>query len=200
MDETTPYTTQHDGGAPQAPPTVQGELGEGPRSVWPKVFGIISIVFGSLGLTCTCGSMVSLVAVQQVVASGQGPAGMPAGAMGPMWWNVISSTGTVILAGVLLASGIMLVRRQRIGVMGHVWWAIGKIVWVVGTGVIGFLLVTLPMMRGQGAGGAAGTAVPGMGLGVVFGVFGLALYLAYPITVLVWMNRRVIKHEVADWR
>lgn len=164
-----------------------------PLPGWPKVVGIISIVWASLGMLCnTCGvlgqamqgAVVNMVPPEQQeqikaqMAAGQSPLVLGSYVLG------------MVLAIELLVAGIMTVRRRPIGRVLH-----------LGYGAAGVLLVALSTFASWGAmqsqlaamqqstNAAMKQQAAGMQAGMMAGLaFGVCLGLAYPIFCLVWFG------------
>ncbi|HVZ92986.1 MAG TPA: hypothetical protein VG797_00600 [Phycisphaerales bacterium] len=100
-------------------PGLDADLGNMPK--WPKVVGIISIVFGAIGLCCVgCGGILRAMPVffaQQMAQ--QFPDGIPPALTNPpptVWLDMIFGLVVVV---VLLISGVVLVLRNPAGRMLH---------------------------------------------------------------------------------
>jgi hypothetical protein len=183
-----------------APPTEPGEI-ERPRTQWPMVVGVISIVLGSLGvLGGLCGTIGQLFMGTLMSMAEDPEAQKMAGAMAAATpYQATSGVMMLIAAALLLASGIGLVRRRRWGVKLSVVWAVVRIVFAVAQAVLAYLAheammrelakdPSIPLPPGMmWMGGLMGAAI-----GLVWGV-------AYPAFVLIWLNRRAVKEETAEW-
>ena len=99
----------------QAPP-VDALLDYDPedRPSWPKVVGIISIVWGGLGMTCACWDVVSPFTSEQ--AAKQATTGTIALSAVGMAWGVL-----------LIASGILCLQRAYAARWAHLVYAIGSL-------------------------------------------------------------------------
>ncbi|MFA6045645.1 MAG: hypothetical protein WC718_11735 [Phycisphaerales bacterium] len=116
----------HDQGMPPAgltPPTDAQVLDEaefGELVLWPKVIGIISIVWASLGLLCVLGSGVMVLALPSMMAKvpGYDPTNPPPSmVMGPL--KMVLLAAGVPMAGLLLFAGISTVARKEVGRLAH---------------------------------------------------------------------------------
>ncbi|MHC4553347.1 MAG: DUF4339 domain-containing protein [Planctomycetota bacterium] len=147
---------------------------ERPTSV--TVLGILSIVFGSLNVLCTPFAFIGLFMPQ--------PDGTPF-AMGP-GMKIYTAVGAVvglIAAGFLLASGIGLLKLKnwaRQIAYGYGWFAV---IWGI-VGIIINAVFMLPNLSGMGE-----HETPAMVGGVIGGMCGGILGLAYPVILIVFMKR-----------
>jgi hypothetical protein len=197
-----------------APPPVDlppDEIVE-PASSWPKVIGILSIVYASLGLLAvTCGGSWMLLLPMM-------PKFMGGGTSAPtvLLATTIGSSLVGICLGILLMSGgIKLVRYRREGVKRLKTWAIARLAWAIVA--MGLAIVTMPtqiqfqreMQKQQmEAINSGGGPAPAFGMPseeqqwtmaiistVVIGV----LTLVYPLFLGVFLSRRRITDEVQRW-
>lgn len=145
-----------------------------PTSV--TVFGILNIVFGSLGLMCTPLAIAALWIPRQ-------PGVMQMGAA-MMAYTIVGYIVGFFCAILLLAAGIGLLYQKRWARQwsyGYGWFAI---VWAI----IGIIISVALMAFGiQGSGGLEETAAK-VG-GVVGGMCGGIIGLIYPIILVVFMRR-----------
>jgi hypothetical protein len=167
-------------GVPELPP---------PLPTWPKVVGIISIGWGSLGIVCGgCGMIMPMIATGAMKGSGQElpPAMMP---QGPQM--VLMAVG-LLLAVLLIVAGVATLNRKASGFAMH----------------LGYALVSIPLtllslyfswkQQGELAAWAAANpqnpmalqmSNPGQQMGQVVGmVFGGVLGLGYPVFCLIWFG------------
>lgn len=160
------------------------------------VFGILNILFGVLGL---CGTAASSAMFFMTLP--RDPA-MP----NPML-DLLDSNPTfrlfmqvtIVLGGVaslvLLVAGIGLLLTKAWGrtlSVGYAWYAIVSA--IVGT-IVQWIYVVQPMLAAVK--GAEGPAAMGAMGGVVGGLLGGLFALAYPIVLLVFMNRAVVRAALA---
>lgn len=103
----------------EAPPVIPGELDHSEPPGWPKVVGIVSLVYAGLGLVCTgCGMLSPVVMAAFMPEDMEVP---PAMTPGPMMW-LLMIVG-VLMIGVLIAAGIMTLSRRAAGRGLHLAWA-----------------------------------------------------------------------------
>src|SRR5205823_4286407 len=93
-------------------PPIEGEM-EAPPSKWPKVIGVISLIYACFGLLCAVGIAASSFFMEQL---------MKLGGMDVVTPAIIKINGVVggflmLIAGVILLTGaVSLLRRQRGGI------------------------------------------------------------------------------------
>lgn len=178
------------------------------QTKWPTVFGIISIVFGAGGAICNFAGVFMVIfqekflrmvmgglppgeAEKQIAAAqaGQPPAGI-----------TMAVTGFAMLTSILLlVAGITCLRRRTVTRSLHMGWAVART--LVAIGVLAMQLMA--HARSQAYFASSGTVNPqGQYADVImFVTVGLTLLwsIAYPLVVVIWFNRAVIKSEMAEW-
>ena len=140
-----------------------------PRPTSVTVFGVLNIVFGSLGLLCTPFGMIATFAMPDVLNPSPGFKG----------WLIFSYLVGFACTIWLLVLGIGLLnlkRWSRTGSIAYGWFAIVF-------GIIGMIVDFAAIASG----GLSPTdeALPGF----IGGIFGGLIGLAYPIVLLVFMNK-----------
>ncbi len=180
------------------PPTDLGEL-PAKRTTWPTAFGVIGIIFASVGLFggC-CGIVMPLIWPAYVNwLANFVPDEKMVEAMRqmrpPIAWTLLSSVLGLAMAILLLTGSIKLIRRNASGVSMCKLWA-----WII----IPWMLIAIPVSikiqpqmppdLQQGGLGMQAGAVIGPCMGVVWG-------LTFPIVMLIWFARRAIKDDVRGW-
>ncbi len=157
-----------------------------PTSV--TVFGVLNIIFGSLGILCTPLSMVTLFSP----GASQNPV-LKIMQDNPVFriWMITAAILGVIAAIVLLAAGIGLLRLRP--------WArtlsIGYGVYAIVAGLIGMVFnviyVILPLLS------QPGHQAP-FAAGAIGGVIGGCVGLAYPVLLIIFMTRPHIRLAFAN--
>ncbi|MGD9692241.1 MAG: hypothetical protein AB7G17_12465 [Phycisphaerales bacterium] len=95
------------------------------KPAWPKVIGIISIVWGSLGLVCNgAGIGWQLMAGSFV---GNMPGGAPPALTNPSPLGLGLGAMSIIWSIVLIVAGAMTVGRKPVGRTAHLVWAAGAV-------------------------------------------------------------------------
>lgn len=177
-----------------APPMAGGEWVEPPEPPkWPKVVGIISIVWGALGLCCNAAGIGSTFflpgLMKSAAANMQG--GMPPAVTDPNPIMLVAVSIGLVVSIFLIASGVVLVNRNPLARLLHLLYALLAIV----AGAIGIYLQMeqqadiaewmkanpdADFTKQQQATGALGSMI-GLILGVVLG-------FAWPIFCLAWFG------------
>ncbi|MHC5023178.1 MAG: hypothetical protein ACYTGG_04620 [Planctomycetota bacterium] len=188
---------------PAAPPTVPGDLSDpARRAVWPTIFGVIAIVFGSCGLLH--GGVLMLMPVwKRLMESTMPESAVPNEAFTAMdiyaGLNMVLGGLMAVLGVALLAGGIGLLRRRRWAAVVLVIWAILKMLASVFYAVVTYL--------GQEAQFEAMSASSNQQLPAAFGdmmqIFSVAVsigwYSLLPAVMLIWLTRRPIREQMAAW-
>lgn len=181
---------------PQFPPTQGGDFGLEPqRKSWPKVIGIISIVWGSLGLVCNgCGLIGQMFqsAFMGMIPQPQGPNAQQVppipDVMKPTMLDFASMGANMVICVVLIIAGSMLVARNPKGRMLHLAYAgLSILATLIGTALAVQKQSAIAAWAKQNADNlwakqqsqAGSFAFIGIGIGVLIG-------LAYPLFVLIW--------------
>jgi hypothetical protein len=159
--------------APATPPVA-------PRSLAPQrpaavtVFGVLNIVFGSLGLICMPFGLFAAFGMSQI----WDPSGIAVA------WVILTHTIGFICTILLLTLGIELLRLKawaRRWTLGYGWFSV---VWGILGSVVNLLLIT------SGEFGYAEEAIPGALGGTCGGLIG---GLIYPILLIIFMQRPGVK-------
>ncbi len=197
--------------APESPATIPTGILEPPDTGWPRVIGIISIIYAICGLGCQVLGLASIFLTEWLMSLGGMDVEMPA------MVKITTGATAVVMTGVgflMLAGGIALVRRRRTGVSRLRLWAILRMVLIAVGVVVGLMTApaqlqfqeqaleaTNQMLRekGQTAGirefdeDAAWTQQM-----IMVGVLSAA-FSAYPLFLGFFLSRRKITDEVATW-
>lgn len=202
MDSQTP---DHD--FPLAPPTEPIALRPVRReSTWPTFLGVVSIIFGVVGLFNGLATMASSMLVDMARQAAPN-------AQANVWqvvqkwqvWTISSGAFSSILAIMLMVAGIGLTVRRRWGVKLHMAWAVLKLIWspvLVGVGLlaqIDSLKATEADMAAAGNPTFAFTGVMRQTTLVMTGLTLLWLWLL-PCASLWWLTRPKVREEVGGWR
>ncbi len=173
---------------------------------WPRVLGIVMIVFAIfnlLGGICSTASPLWSGIVET-----NSPTTAPAFVgVTKRWevWTVPLGIVSVVLSGMMLAVGIGLMSRRRWSIgLGRAWAVVDIVVTIVQIAVqYAFQNELVGAMIAEASRGSSpmpGVMATGMRLGANFGlVFGIAWGLALPVFLLVWLMRASIRAEVATW-
>jgi hypothetical protein len=185
----------------QAPPTRAGPLGEGAiqRSALPTVIAILAIIFGVLGIASRLFSAIWMQVMPQFGAGDPEMEAMMASLEHWTVWSLLSTGIGIVLAAILLAGGIALARRRRVGVTILVTWAWVRMVFAMFETIIavGMQREQLAAMR-QSPGAVL---PPGLDIGMLVGtaVVTIVLAIALPIVVLLVLKGRKAQEEIKTW-
>lgn len=170
-------------------------LPPGTRPPSATVFGILNLVFGVLGV---CGSIFTLgllvaFSIPDVSAELLQMEGMEQFQDGTYRAVLMGQTVVgIVLVGILIGSGIGLLKFQPWGRKLANWYAIPQIFMVVVGSAASFMFVVLPALdRASGPAEEAGAY-----FGMVGGVVGLLFGLLYPVLLLIFMNRKKFKDMI----
>jgi hypothetical protein len=137
------------------------------------VFGILNIVFGSLGLLCAPLELIVILAMPQVV-------NLPTGARASLLFSAPVGFGCSVLL-IVVGIGLLYLRAwARVWCLGYGWFAI---VW----GIVGMVVHVGFVTSGDY--GYSHDAIAAM----VGGVIGVLAGLVYPILLVVFMRRPNVK-------
>jgi hypothetical protein len=199
------------------PPVTAGEL-PALEPAWPKVFGVISVVLGGLGMaTNGCGALSGLIGgtlmttfMKNFMPKGTAPGAADAAQFDQLMdslrpWMVVSGVVSLVNLGVsvwLLVAGIGLLKRRASAIRQHIGWSWVRIAMVLvtaGIAVASQFASSAAMAKLQtGQGGAAMAGVTEL-MAVFQAVITVAFGVAYPIVVLVYMSKQKVKDQVAGW-
>ena len=164
------------------------------------VLGILSIVFGALGVLCTPVGLLMNTFMGGMLEGMPGMENNPGMAMmndpGAKMFTLVSGIIGFVGAGVLLASGIGLLKMKPWARTASIGYAVYRYIFIVVGGVLGYYMMTLPMME------AARNTDPDMAAvmeasGVFGAIFGSCFSLIYPTVLLVFMLLPNIKAAFA---
>ncbi len=190
------------------PPVEPGEIPH-PPSAWPKVIGVITIIFGSLAILQGCLGAVStlfLGAFASVAPQEQEALFQAMEDLKP--WMIIGAVLTLALGILLLVAGIGLVRRRAWSPTACMVWAGIKMMFVVGNTILADMaqqaqFEAMQEMMQQDPNMPAGMPAMMGSFMQVFGVFAIVVGIlwgwALPVFLLIWFSRSKIKAEVAGW-
>lgn len=164
---------------------------------WPKVIGIISIVFGSLGLVCMGCAGVGLVVQPMLMKSTEEQMGGPMpDVLRPGMGQIAMMPIGVLLAAMLLIAGIMLIKRAPASRMLHLVYSVLNILTSIVSTVIGFgQAAKMAQWKADNPGSKWGEMIkPEMQMPMM--IAGVAIGLAWPIFCLIWFG--LVKRKASD--
>lgn len=99
---------------------------------WPKVVGIISIVWGSIGVLCNGLGLVGTVLTPQMMqmAAQEMEGGMPPQVTQPNMWYAVMGVLSILMSIGLILAGIFTVNRKPAGRTFHLAVAVGTLILV----------------------------------------------------------------------
>lgn len=196
---------------PLAPPTVAGELRlplQNPK--WPTAIGIVGIVLGAIMAMNGLWQFVTPWYFRFISAFGAqapGAKNMFQALTHSTWYYYTAGSVLVILAAWLIAASVGVLRRRPAGATALSAWGwcgcIGALALSIGTGWMQHEMMTA-MQQGMPT-NAPGGPPPGVFAGVsivtaaITVIFTLLFTMAYPVFVLIWMNRASVKAHVQTW-
>lgn len=185
-----------------APPTYPGPFLQPDRaSSWPKVFGIITIILGAVGILIGCTNASSPLWIgwfAKMMPAGQ-PTGMEFVQQHPGLVIAVALGGSAVAALGLLA-GIGLVQRRRWGVRFAVTWSVVRIVFVIFEAGYSYVAQKAALQSVQQDSQVA--TIPSGFMQLIFSMSMVATVAwgwGLPIFLLIWLSRKAIKEEIASW-
>ncbi len=195
------YPNSGFGAPPTAPPAMNYAPAGPPESSWPKVLGVIMIVFGALGALFSCSIFVVPYVMEQLAKM------MPPGQEVAVealehWagWMMTDGILSLVLAVLCMIAGAGLMQRKRWAIRLSLAWAVMKLMLVVAEAVFQYKMSSEQME-------AAAQQDPGMGAmsdsmqnvaGITAACTVLLLW-ALPLFILIWLGRAKIKEETSRW-
>ncbi len=166
------------------------------RPRWPTVIGTIGMVIGIVLLIDTVDDVMTLqwTAEDWRMIFAPNVADLIARSMPPVAWRVFSTAAQTGLAALLIVGSIGLRRRRPAGVSLCKLWAWLAIVWVVVLMIRG--AVWLRQLSGELP--ALG-AVSSQAYALAAVVLAVAILLAFPVFLLVWLSKPAVRAEYDTW-
>ncbi len=192
---------------PIAPPPAVAAARTKSPCVWPRVLGIVAIVFGSLGVLGGCMGLLFPIlqsVFEDAVSKGGGPDifGTMQGWQG---WTLAGSVLGMVISVLLIVEGIGLLRRRPWSIRLGYCWAVLKITFVLVNSIVGYFIQRDIQQAMFQEFANQGTPMPPIGPGFfeIMGAFGIVVGIvwgwALPVFLIVWFSRSKIRAEVADW-
>lgn len=189
----------------RTPPMQPGPLGQRTyQNNWPTVLGVVLIVFGAGGMLAGMGGIFGPM-IQEWAAS-LAPQAQAQLEVTTKWrtWTVVSSAGALLIATLLLCSGIFLARRARHSVWMLRVWGLIKMVYAAFAAVLGYQMqkeAVEALLSDPSAMGGAPPFAPSLfhAIGWIGIAIGVAWAWALPVFVLIWFGRARIRRQIAEW-
>ncbi len=174
-----------------------------PPSKWPMTIGVISIVFGSLGLICYgCGSANTAASPWLVNMMPEDQRPPLAGGM-LLTIQLFQQCSASLLSVWLLIAGIGVVRRRSWSRTQCIGWSVVKILVTVASTTITILLTSQFVQHINDQMSQGGRTAPLFtvteGMFIIFVLAGVAWALFWPVFLLAWFSRVSVRQEVATW-
>lgn len=194
MDDTTP---------PPAPPA----SGDSKPSQWPKLIGIIGILFGALALLQSAMAPLMIPFTRKSMESTIGDdeamlEKLDAYMTDLTALSTLSAIIFALLAIVLIVGGVLLIKRQRAAKHLLLAWAVIKIVAGLFINFKNYGLTKtqleflMPTMEGSGSEALNNIT----NISATVGLIGGSIWLiALPVFLLIWFSRARIRRETAQW-
>ncbi|MCB9837924.1 MAG: hypothetical protein H6813_01165 [Phycisphaeraceae bacterium] len=163
---------------------------------WPKVVGIISIVWGSIGVICN-GLGVASSFLSPMMAGSAGEGQMPPSVTDPPMTVILASVFGVLLSIFLVVAGVMTVLRRYAGRSMHLIYAPLHLISIV-VGVM--MQLEIQSQNAQWAKDNPDTIfaqqqqVGGIVGLVMLGIF-TVIFLIWPVFCLVWFGLKKKTHQ-----
>lgn len=164
---------------------------------WPKAIGIISIVWGAIGLVCGGVGVASPFIMSGFV--GNMPGGAPPALTTPNPALIGVQAVSLVWTVVLIVAGALTLARKPAGRTTHLIWVVGALVLA---GVITYLnmqqqAAIQEWIRQNPDAAFSKQSDTGGGMGTIFGwVCGLTLGFAWPLFILIWFG--LVKRKPSD--
>lgn len=191
----TPHTTPH-----AMPPPLKG-------TAWPKVLGIICIIFGVFGSLGGCIGMFTPLMLEPLSAMMPPEQREPYRATMEEWMtaSIAISIIAFVLAVTLTIGGIQLLKKRKTAIPLLRVWAAAKMVLVVVNAFIAYRIQEDQFALMQEAGTSAQNMPPGMdnfmNIVMIFSsIFGVLWGWALPVFLLIWLSRRTIQDQIKGWK
>ena len=168
-------------------------------SNWPRVIGVISIALGALAVL---GAAVGLA--MQAISAAVGRGRTPFFAMPESMaaWNAISNVIGIGFGVLLLAAGVMLLKRRPVARTMHLVYVPCAIVMdLIGTILMLASIDEFVELMGRDMPGRTPAEFEAMMRAAIAAgaVIGGLIGLIYPVFLLIWFSRGKIRQEMAAW-
>lgn len=192
----------------ETPPPLPSHMTATPGSGWPRTLGIITIVFGVLGIL---GGLVAVInplilrkQLESYVQLGADAVAVDAYMDKMVPYQITLAVLTFTAGLLLLAGGLFLIKKRAIAVKLLLAWGVYKIGIGIYTTIQSFPMVREQMEIMQSSTALAGDAGETIGqitsIATTFGlVAGLVWVAVLPVFLFVWFSRAKIREQVKVW-
>ncbi len=190
---------QHPHESPSTPPVRPTGQIDATRSNWPTWLGVLLCVFGGIGLLQRFFGVV-FVAVMPLIPPNVLPPEMTV--TGTLWgYGLVLSIVSLPLSAVHLTAGIQTLRRRPTARFWVVAFVIYAVVILPPGAIYQYIAMQHQMQQAAQQGNSPqGMAALGAGFGLVVGVLGAMVALAWPAFLLIWYSRASIREEIRSWK
>ena len=154
---------------------------------WPKVIGLISMIWGGLSLTCAGCGVLGVMASSSMIPEEMKSQGLPP-TMGLNLYNSLQMGVGTVMSFVLFAAGLFTLRRSMTGRTLHLIWSAISAMWIP---------VTLYLIFRQNAemdrwaaenpeNQFAKQHAAGGNIGVMIGIAMTVIFSIYPVFIFIW--------------
>ena len=155
---------------------------------WPKVVGIVSICWSSLGIFCTGCGVAGLLMLPQFMSKAEEQLGPMPDVMKPNFVQMIFAGIGIIPVAILMVAGILTVRRSKAGAIAHLLYGgVGLITGLIGT-AYGIMHQLELQTWGQQNASSKWAQQAGSPAGWIGLVVAALIGIAYPLFCLVWFG------------
>ncbi|MCW5777251.1 MAG: hypothetical protein KIS87_12505 [Phycisphaeraceae bacterium] len=201
--------SEFQGSPPTAPGRMVARVAPGPPA-WVAVLGVLSIVFGVLGALSKCWGIATPLffgIMERFFASLPNEempeaVGQSFSMMGAYAWPIAGvSLLKTIVAGLLVAVGIGLLKQRAWAPAWAIRYAVLDMVLTLGEGALGALAQVAQMEAMQAADPTAFGPIGGWTTLIAYGSVGLGVLmsLVWPVFLIVWFTRRRVREHVSTW-
>ena len=194
--------------SPYEAPGIQSSEGavdpEMPKSMVPKVLGIIHIVYAILGIVAQLFGIVSMVFVGEMMEQIQETMGPQENQISSvldygdtlMTYTIINALVVCLICGLLIFAGVKLMKYKQIGAKLSQVWAYIRIAWAIIYTVISFDVMMEYQARVNGMNSEMPSSmVNAISIGSM--AIGVIVLLVYPVVVLIYMNSNKVRQSLS---
>ena len=167
-------------------------------ATWPTTIGAVCIVVGGLSLFGGCLALTGMAEIEQLhtaIPFGEGELSEELATKlketePSAWVTSIAAMLNIVFSLVLVGSGMALLQRSTMARVTLLYWSLFYVLITIASAWLNWA----PRMELL----SQNTDVQGMFLAQL--VISMPLYLALPIFLLIFLNRKQTRNEVASWR
>ncbi|MAI66503.1 MAG: hypothetical protein CMJ26_01330 [Phycisphaerae bacterium] len=168
------------------------------KATWPTTIGAVCIIVGGLSLFGGCLALTGMAEMEQLhtaIPFGDGELSEELVAQlkatdPAAWIEPTASYVNILLSIVLMGSGMSLLQRSPKARSVLLFWSVFFIVFTIAAAIVNWSPRMALVQQNK--------EVEGMFLAQI--VLSTPLYLALPVFLLIYLNRKQTRNEVASWR